>query len=279
MRREPSNPQAENCEENKIVNWRLIFDGDYSGAWNMARDEALLNGADASTPPVLRFYDWSPACVSIGRLQKNFAPSPDFDFVRRPTGGRAVLHQHEITYCAVLHREHLPPESRSVLGAYQWLSRGFIAGLETLGVRAELSTRAAQRSTRDGANCFQNAAQCDFVVDHRKLIGASQCRRNDVILQHGSILLEVDEAAWRRAVGGENDLPSMQAAVSLRQLGVLQPRREIVFALCEGMRAVWNIEWERSQFSDRETQIAAQLHGVKYALAAWNESSIDPAGI
>ena len=259
--------------------WRLILDGEYSGAWNMARDEALLNSADASTPPVLRFYDWNPACVSIGRLQKKFAASPDFDFVRRPTGGRAVLHQHEITYCAVLHREHLPCESRSVLGAYHWLSRGFIAGLEALGVRAELSTKSAGRSTPSAANCFQNAAQCDFVVDGRKLIGASQCRRNDVILQHGSILLKVDESAWRRGLGGENDLTAMQAAVSLRQLGVLQSRQEIVFALCEGMRLVWNIEWERSPFSDKETHIAAQLHAAKYALAAWNGNSIDPARI
>ena len=240
----------------------------------MARDEALLNCANASTPPVLRFYDWNPACISIGRLQNNFAASPKFDFVRRPTGGRAVLHQHEITYCAVLHREHLPRESRSVIGAYNWLSSGFVAGLETLGVRAQLAPAHGARSTPAVANCFGSSAQCDFVVDNRKLIGAAQCRKNDVILQHGSILLEVDPGAWRKAIGG-----AMQDAVSLRALGVLQSRLEIVRALCNGMQSVWNVAFETSHFTSEEAQKAAFLCSGKYALESWNENGIEAAGI
>lgn len=254
--------------------WRLIEDGEYSGAWNMARDEALFHCADASTPPVLRFYSWNPACISVGRLQKKFSTSSQFDVVRRPTGGRAVLHQHEITYCAVLHREHLPPQSRSVVGAYNWLSQGFIAGLETLGVRAELATRSAGRSTPAAANCFQSAAQCDFVVDGRKLIGASQCRKNDVILQHGSILLQVDQSAWCEAMSG-----AMQEAASLRELGVLQSRQEIVSALCEGLQSVWNITLRSSLFSREEIEKSDLLYTRKYSSTAWNENGIETAEI
>lgn len=252
--------------------WRLIGDEEFSGAQNMARDEALLLCADENSPPVLRFYDWNPACVSIGRLQKDSSfiiENSSFDFVRRPTGGRAVLHQSEITYCAVLHRTHLPPESRSVVGAYNWFSSGFIAGLKTLGVQAELAAAPRKGSTPFAANCFQSAAQCDFVVDNRKLIGAAQCRKNDVILQHGSLLLDVDETAWRQATG-----ETMSNAVSLRALGVSALRVEIIQALCAGMESVWNISFENSVFSGAENQMADALLARKYALAAWNENGI-----
>jgi lipoate-protein ligase A len=254
------------------VNWRLILDGEYSGAWNMARDEALLLCQDESTPLVLRFYSWNPACVSLGRLQKNFdfsrLKSTSFDVVRRPTGGRAVLHQHEITYCAVIHEQHLPRESRSVIGAYEWLSAGFIAGLESLGVRAQLSPARCKdvaRSAAAAVNCFNAAAQCDFLVDGRKLIGAAQCRKEGVILQHGALLLEVDEAAWQSALG------AMEGAVSLRSLGVLASREEIIAALCRGMERTRDTAFERSVLSRAEHQVASRLHAHKYSSPAWNE--------
>lgn len=251
------------------MDWRLIRDGAFSGAWNMARDEALLCKQEVNTAPVLRFYDWNPACISLGRLQKDISfishPSP-LNWVRRPTGGRAVLHQHEITYCAVVHESHLPRASRSVIGAYNWLSTGFIAGLETLGVSAQLST-AHGRSAVVADNCFQAAAQCDFVVDGRKLIGAAQCRRHGVILQHGAILLEIDEQAWRVAVGG-----AMGDAVSLRDLGIRQSRETIVEALAEGLARSWNVSLQVSEMSDAEVELASRLHIQKYSCDAWNLS-------
>ena len=261
------------------MNWRLILDGEYSGAWNMARDEALLlcggesppseSPPSESPPPVLRFYSWNPPCVSLGRLQKNFdfsgAQKLGFDVVRRPTGGRAVLHQHEITYCAVIHEKYLPRESRSVIGAYEWLSAGFIEGLKLLGVGASLSD-AHSKSTPVAANCFNAAAQCDFLVDGKKLIGAAQCRKNDVILQHGAILLELDEAAWKESIGG-----AMEGAISLRALGVLSPREEIVAAIVTGMERAWNISFASSSLTREEQQVASRLHAHQYSAPDWNE--------
>lgn len=256
------------------MNWRLILDAEYSGAWNMARDEALLLSQDESTPPVLRFYHWNPPCVSLGRLQKHFdfsgAQKLGFDVARRPTGGRAVLHQHEITYCAVIHEKQLPRESRSVLGAYEWLSAGFIEGLKTLGVRANLSDAHA-RSTPVAANCFNAAAQCDFLVDGKKLIGAAQCRKNDVILQHGAILLELDEAAWEKSIGGV-----MSEAATLRGLGVLASREAIIAALVSGMERAWNISFEASSLNKEEQQVASRLHAHKYSAPDWNKRGKNP---
>lgn len=247
--------------------WRLIEDGAFSGAQNMARDEALLLCQSATSSPVLRFYQWNAPCVSIGRLQKNFdfarVQNSGFDLVRRPTGGRAVLHQHEITYCAVVHQSHLPRTARSVIGAYQWLSTGFVAGLQALGVRARLSAAHAG-STPGVANCFASAAQCDFVVGDKKLIGAAQCRKNDVILQHGAILLEIDKAAWHCALGSE-----MDGAVSLRALGVRRAREEIIVALVAGLERAWNISFESTVTNTKESALASRLHQQKYALEGW----------
>ncbi|MEO6907921.1 MAG: hypothetical protein ABI210_08530, partial [Abditibacteriaceae bacterium] len=96
-------PNPSLCQGDGRTNWRLIQHGAATGAWNMAVDEALLEGARDSGIPVLRFYSWDPACISLGRLQKvpEVVRRSIFDWVRRPTGGRAVLHQHEVTYCAV----------------------------------------------------------------------------------------------------------------------------------------------------------------------------------
>ena len=250
-----------------MTNWRLIREGAFSGAWNMARDEALLLKQDATTTPVLRFYDWNPACISLGRLQKDttfIPPDTGFDWVRRPTGGRAVLHQHEITYCAVIHESYLPRESRSVIGAYNWLSAGFIAGLQAFGVQAQLSS-AHGRHAPVADNCFRAAAQCDFLVDGRKLIGAAQCRNHGVILQHGAILLEIESQAWSTVFGDV-----MEDAVSLRSLGVYAPRGNIVEALAHGLASQWNLSLCDSHLSDAEEELASCLHLGKYSDDEWN---------
>lgn len=257
------------------MQWRLILDGEYSGAWNMAYDEATLLCADESTLPTLRFYHWNPACVSIGRLQKlgsspHVASSP-FPLVRRPTGGRAVLHQHEITYCAVFHQSRLPRKARSVVGAYSWLSQGFIAGLQQLGIRAQLAPQRSSGSLLT-ANCFQSAAQCDFLIDGKKLIGAAQCRKDDVILQHGSLLLELDPAAWQNAIGG-----AMEGAVSLRDLGVHASSGEIVAALCRGIESAHSVALVEGERNDEEVSLARCLHSHKYSCDDWNQNGIIPS--
>lgn len=256
-----------------IMNWRLIRDGKYSGAWNMARDEALLFAQDESTLPVLRFYNWKPTCISLGRLQKKFDFSrlvtSSFDVVRRPTGGRAVLHEHEITYCAVIHESQLPRESRTVIGAYHWLSAGFIEGLKNLGVQAQLSSLRSRRTSLE--NCFQSSAQCDFLVDGRKLIGAAQCRKDGAILQHGAILLKIDHDAWEHAIGG-----SMESVASLQSLGITQTPEEIIAALIDGMAHVGGISFRDSQLSKRELDVASCLHTHKYSQDEWNRAGKVP---
>ena len=274
------------------MKWRLIRDGANSGARNMAVDEALLlhHAREKTSAPALRFYAWQPACLSLGRFQR-VADLPSlaredlhapFDWVRRPTGGRAVWHQHEITYCVVLREELLPRDSQSVVGAYEWLSHAFLGGLFQLGVEAELAplAKSADASTRDepnrenaprDANCFHSATRADFVTDGRKLIGAAQMRRGGAVLQHGSILLSIHEAAWRASTGG-----AMSRAVALRDLGVTASRETIIDALCESFQSALGATAEETPLSAREAELASTREAEKYRAATWNREAREP---
>lgn len=246
--------------------WRLVLDEAASGARNMAVDEALLLcHAAGDSLPTLRFYDWNPACISLGRFQKSLSLASQFDIVRRPTGGRAVLHQHEITYAAVLREELLPPDARSVVGAYRFLSAGLVEGLKRLGIEAALAR--GETESEGAANCFASSARCDFLVDGRKLIGAAQCRKQGAILQHGSILLRANAQAWEEALGG-----TMSGTVSLRDLGIVAPRAQIIEALGAGVAQKLGVEWEISALTNREEDVAHCLHKQKYACPDWNEA-------
>jgi lipoate-protein ligase A len=277
------------------MNWRLLLHGAASGAWNMAVDEALLRmHAEYSAPPTVRFYDWQPACLSLGRFQEySRLPRGDFDVVRRPTGGRAVWHHHEITYSAVIREELLPAGATSVVGAYRWLSAGLVRGLAELGIAASLAKavarqtsarqtsarqtsarKAAERrgqSTPSGANCFNSAAQCDFLVAGRKLIGAAQARKHGAILQHGAILLEVEEQAWQNALDG-----APQNAITLRELGVRATRAEIIAALARGLQETLAAPLRSDELAPPEIALANRLHAEKYTQAFWNREGILP---
>ena len=272
------------------MNWRLIKDAAHNGAHNMAVDEALMNAQISSRArPVLRFYDWQPSCLSLGRFQKlppYLCENAPVDWVRRPTGGRAVWHQNaqEITYSVAFALEILPAESTSVTESYRWISRGLLAGLETLGIGAQLSTaHAASTCANFGAstcravgaeNCFLSAAQCDAIVDGRKLIGAAQCRKTFgervVVLQHGSILLDLDEAQWQRALGENSDFDWRNRVTTLRELGFAGTRSEVISALCAGMEHSCGARLESAGLTPCEIAVAQRLEREKYGVALWN---------
>ena len=244
--------------------WRLFLDGEHSGARNMAVDEAmLLAHARGLAPATLRFYGWNPHCLSLGRLQQQLpegvSPHADFDVVRRPTGGRAVWHAQEITYCAVVRAELLPVGARSVAGAYAHLNAGFLSGLRDLGLPVAMAPGGVRTN---GANCFSASAGCDFTANGKKLIGAAQFRRDETILQHGSLLLAIDEG-WKHAGGPMDD------ATSLELLGATAPSNDIIAALCAGFAGHAGVEWERGGLGGAETELAQLLFEQKYRAPEW----------
>lgn len=157
----------------------------------MAVDRALLDSVAAGAPPVLRLYRWAPATLSFGRNQparglydEDAAAAAGIDFVRRPTGGQAVLHDDELTYAVVA--------PVAVIGkprvAYQRINSVLVAALRELGVHATLAGNAA--SSRDWSDaCFRRPERGEVMVAGRKLVGSAQRTESRTILQHGSILL------------------------------------------------------------------------------------------
>src|SRR6202162_4119500 len=177
--------------------WRLLLDPPASGAWNMAVDEVLLDGvANGSAPPTVRFYEWAPPCLSLGYFQAFEVVDVDgcrrlgVDVVRRPTGGRAILHDRELTYRVALPLRLLGDDG-GVLPSYHRLSLALECGLKRLGVPVVLAPEAAAQASPDhGPVCFDQPAAHEILLDGRKLVGSAQVRRATAILQHGSILIE-----------------------------------------------------------------------------------------
>lgn len=181
------------------ANWRLLFDQPSHAAWNMAADEAMLVAlSNGEILPTLRFYGWNPPAVSIGYFQKlnteiDIAACAEqgIDVVRRLTGGRAVLHEAELTYSLVV-REDTPNIPTSVTESYLFFSRAIVAGLQQLGVTAQMQQPEPQRRqirSVSSAACFDAPSHYEITVGGRKLVGSAQVRRDGVLLQHGSILL------------------------------------------------------------------------------------------
>jgi len=200
--------------------WRLIDSGPNLGVYNMAVDEELLARAQAGEKfPVLRFYTWDPAAVSIGRFQKidkavnaGACKQRGIDIVRRITGGRAVLHSRELTYSIIACTDD-PLFPTNVLGTYKLIAAGLLQGLKNLGIPAEMVSRSnrhaalVKKDSQDAA-CFSSPSWYEILVHGRKIIGSAQRRLSGAFLQHGSILLDYDTALEAEVIpgGGSGDV-------------------------------------------------------------------------
>ena len=184
-----------------LEKWGFLNTGYHSAAVNMAMDEALLKWhKNGDIPPTLRFYGWSSPSLSVGHFQK-VEEQIDFeavqryqcDFVRRLTGGSAVLHDDELTYSIVVTEEH-PNIPKTVREAYHVLTKGILEGYRNLGIEADYAypSKFATRKDRS-AVCFEQVAYYEMIVDGKKLSGNAQTRKNGVLLQHGSIPMSIDD--------------------------------------------------------------------------------------
>ena len=178
--------------------WRLLDSGAADGATNMATDHALLDRAATSNEAVLRIYAWSRPTLSFGLHEKARIGQPALsthgvDVVRRPTGGRALLHHREVTYSVTA---PLPAAATPVgLGeSYRVINTILRDALARLGVQADEAPRRGRASSPDGAPCFAEPNVGELVVNGRKLVGSAQRRDERALLQHGSILLGDDQA-------------------------------------------------------------------------------------
>ena len=169
-----------------------------TGAENMQTDSDLLNFAiqNELSEPIFRLYGWSPACISLGRnqnddfLDRNFLKSQNIDIVRRLTGGRALLHDKELTYSYIVPVSTLI-NGQSVVGSYKEISQILIDGFEKLGI--ELTFPKNKRASTKFDYCMSISTGADLSYKGKKLIGSAQFRKEGYILQHGSILFDYNK--------------------------------------------------------------------------------------
>lgn len=268
--------------------WRLLITGPASGAQNMAVDEALLESAIAGGPPVLRIYAWQPAAVSLGYFQplddsidREEIARRGFGLVRRPTGGRAILHKDEVTYSVAAREEHLSGGS-SLMGSYRTISRGIETGLQLLGVAAQMAERSGQAREQHRSSlptvCFTQSAKVDMVADGRKIVGSAQTRRGGALLQHGSIPISIDEGEHLAVMpGGQTEQARQSGEGQLSQsacgiadiLGRVPEFDEVARALAAGFAEALQVELCPSHLSETEQSAIERLLADRYANEAW----------
>jgi lipoyl(octanoyl) transferase len=260
------------------VRWRLLLSGPATGAWNMAVDEALLQAiAAGSGIPTLRFYGWAPPCLSLGYFQPfdvvdvAACRARGVDIVRRPTGGRAILHDRELTYSVTLPASLLG-EARGILPSYYRISRALQSGLRQLGVSTTLAPESAALAVVDrGPSCFDRASAHEILLNGRKLVGSAQVRKGSALLQHGSILIEPRIDVLMACLGFAADAASdglADAVAGLAEVGVAEAD-QIAAAVATGVAREFDGSLISGQLTAEEVAAAEELLAGRYRSADW----------
>lgn len=266
----------------KFSSYRFLDTGTNSAALNMAIDEAIqtfhLRG---ETPPTLRAFTWERPAISLGRFQDvereiltEECAARGIDLVRRPTGGRAVLHVDEFTYSMTISTAYGVPGG--VVAAYSWLAQGIIAALEGFGIHSEVSTNRV--SKQQTAACFAFSTQADLTSNGRKLVGSAQVWREDSVLQQGTIPLEgrgpllfsllkyPTEEARQAALAAYQE-----ATASVRSFAPAATLQDVGAAFVRGFSAALGVPFEPMPLTEQEQALAAELAATKYARLDWKQ--------
>jgi lipoyl(octanoyl) transferase len=270
--------------------WYFINSGPCSPFFNMALDEALLDWhSKGSIPPVLRFYEWNPATLSIGYFQQverdvnmQAVKAQNLGFVRRPTGGRAVLHDQELTYSVIV-SESYPQMPVSVTEAYRVISEGILLGFQNLGLHAYFSVPETQEQLDDlkkpkSAVCFDAPSWYELVVEGKKVAGSAQTRQKGVILQHGAILLDLDEELLLSVFNFSSPEAKEHMRKKLPEKAVAMNQfvetpftvEQCITAFSKGFEQALDIELIPYELTEAQYLFVEQLAQKKYASDEWN---------
>jgi len=263
---------------------------------NMAIDEAILLGvAEGASPPTLRFFAWAPPCLSLGYSQPLTDADPErlatrgYGLVRRPTGGKAILHTDELTY-SVITPQTDPRVAGGIVESYRRLSQGLVRGLEVMDLiarndavyltadasRTERNKNDSASSTRpavkDNPVCFETPSNYEITIIGKKLIGSAQARKQGVVLQHGSLPLRGDIARICEVLAFADEAAREQAQERIRAraitlelaLGVTVSWESAASAMKHGFREALKLEFESGELSAVEMERARELRAKKY---------------
>lgn len=275
--------------------WRLVRTGPMSGALNMALDEALLNSVAAGgSPPVFRLYRWNPKAVSLGYFQRGegvvnlpYCKSAGIDVVRRMTGGRAVLHDCEVTY-SVIARVGDRGFSERVLDNYRLISETLQLALESVGLDVSIVPGRNHRRASESSHsaCFTAPSSYELVCRGCKIAGSSQKRQGEVFLQHGSLPVDLDTEMLFAALDTGGRLSKTEGGRELarkvgwinRWLDVPVTVHRVEECLMASFARVLSAELIEQPPCDAEWCNAEKLVRARYGNCAWNLRGIAAAG-
>ncbi|MDM8526807.1 lipoate--protein ligase family protein [Anaerolineales bacterium HSG24] len=267
--------------------WRLLVTPPLNGATNMAIDEAILYALAAQqTQPTLRFYQWQPACLSLGYNQKwaevnqTECVIKGVTWTRRATGGKAIFHTDELTYSLITHKDD-PRIAGGILKSYRVLSQALLQGLRRLGVDAHQAEKRAQPRTqadRKSPVCFDTPAQYELIWQGKKLVGSAQLRRKNIVLQHGSLplhgnlkrILDLLHLSTEERQRQEQIL--LQRATTLEHAaGHIIPFEAVKAAFIVSFAEQFDLTFVESDLNATEESLTEQLWANQYANDAWNK--------
>ena len=246
----------------------MVEHGPGSGACNMAADHALARCLPRGEG-VLRLYQWASPTVSLGRNEParrrydvERAQQMGVDFVRRPTGGRAVLHDRELTYALVLPLQR----GMSLRSVYRTANTGLVRALGSLGVAARLAPADGSPPGPAAGPCFERPAEGEVTVGGRKLVGSAQARIGGAILQHGSLLVGPGQ---ERLYGLASEVQAASAPICLEEvLGEVPSRNVLSEAVVAGLSEVLGGVWRTVGVTEPE-RAEAQVLERHYASEGW----------
>jgi lipoate-protein ligase A len=280
--------QVDPAEASTPAVWRLVIDEQpRSGAANMAIDQAIAEACAAGESlPTLRFYQWKPPAVSLGRHQPHAeidhaaVAAAGYEVVRRPTGGRAILHTDEFTY-SVAAAQSEARLTGGVMDAYLNISNALLAGLQELGVTAQKAPASMRAGSDVSAACFEVPSAYEITAAGRKLMGSAQSRRAGYVLQHGSLplvgditrLIDVLVLEPGAAQSLRADLTA-RACTLAQALHVPDDSPEVQFtavcaAMCHGFAETLALTLKPAPLSSSELRRAAVLIREQFANDEW----------
>lgn len=273
-----------NSQNFPVGEWRVILSDPMPGPMNMALDHAILSAVERNeVPTTLRLYSWAPPCLSLGYSQPysdidlSRMKSKGWDIVRRPTGGRAILHTDELTY-AVIGSKADPILEGSLMQSYSRISQALREGLTSLGLSVQVHQGKAP-GLQDQAVCFEIPSDYEITVAGKKIIGSAQARKKEGILQHGSLPLGGDLARITECLQYETPSLREQAAAILLEkaatvesmLGQKVSWHKAADAFITGFEKALALNLKAGELTATEKIEMEQLVKEKYGNPAWTQ--------
>lgn len=243
---------------------RLIIDPPAAGTWNMAVDEALLRETPQSGLTTLRFYQWAEPTLSLGYFQKHadralHAASLDAPWLRRASGGGAILHDQELTYSLTVPVRDT--RAREISSFFDHFHESLIRALSGWGIQARLNGTASE----EGAGpplflCFQRRSPVDVILGAAKICGSAQRRHTGAMLQHGSVLM--NRSHFAPELAGINDLVQPTDRLSVEALRT---------AWLEELSRLCQFSYDNGVLTPEEVEASRLLEIDRFGETSWNQ--------